>query len=44
MTSANIIQVQHLSKEIKTVIIEGETPQVSTKALLDALKERGVLA
>jgi electron transfer flavoprotein beta subunit len=44
MTSANIIQVHHLSKEIKTVIIEGETPQVSTKALLDALKERGVLA
>lgn len=44
MTSANIIQVQHLSKEIKTVVIEGETPQVSAKALLDALKERGVLA
>lgn len=44
MTSANIIQVQHLSKEVKTVVIEGETPQVSAKALLDALKERGVLA
>lgn len=44
MTSANIIQTQHLSKEVKTVIIEGETPQVSAKTLLDTLKERGVLA
>ncbi len=44
LTNCSVVDSKTITKEVSTTIFEGETPQVKAKALIDALRGKGVLA